>query len=136
MERLHLSAARCPCLSENKTCQQVCRNHCGGEIVWSVSAVGKKVGGEEMNYEDFLRSKIPVPEVAGFAPDTECPAWFKPHQSDCCHWAIPNAEPRQKQISRLQRHRVCRDGQDKKEFEEKCRNGWYDACASAVEADR
>jgi len=24
----------------------------------------------------------------------------------------------------------------KKEFEEKCRNGWYDACASAVEADR
>jgi hypothetical protein len=36
---------------------------------------------------------------------------------------------------------VYRNGQfvatakTKKEFEEKCRDGWYDACADAVEAD-
>ena len=41
-----------------------------------------------MNYEEFLRSKIPVPEMAGFEPETQCPEWFKPHQTDCCHWAI------------------------------------------------
>ena len=41
-----------------------------------------------MTYEEFLRIKIPVPEMAGFEPQTECPDWFKPHQADCCHWAI------------------------------------------------
>ena len=41
-----------------------------------------------MNYSEFLRSKIPMPSMDGFVPDTQCPEWFKPHQVDCCHWAI------------------------------------------------
>lgn len=35
-----------------------------------------------------MRSKIPVAHGDGFEPPSECPDWFKPHQVDCCHWAI------------------------------------------------
>jgi len=41
-----------------------------------------------MNYQEFLLSKIPTVAQDGFEPESECPDWFKPHQSDICHWAI------------------------------------------------
>ena len=41
-----------------------------------------------MNYQEFLRSKMPVVESDGFEPKTDCPAWFKDHQRDCVNWAI------------------------------------------------
>lgn len=40
------------------------------------------------DYRAFLRSKMPVQEQLGFEPQTPCPDWFKPHQVDCCNWAI------------------------------------------------
>lgn len=40
------------------------------------------------SYEEFLRSKMPFVEGDGFIPETDVPEWFKPHQSDCVHWAI------------------------------------------------
>ena len=39
-------------------------------------------------YSRFLLSKIPQAEQFGFEPATRCPEWFKPHQVDCCNWAI------------------------------------------------
>lgn len=39
-------------------------------------------------YQQFLRTKIPTASKDGFIPDTPCPEWFKPHQIDCCNWAI------------------------------------------------
>jgi len=41
-----------------------------------------------MDYQEFLRSKIPTVAQEGFEPVSECPEWFKPHQADICHWAI------------------------------------------------
>lgn len=41
-----------------------------------------------MDYQEFLKSKIPPVAKDGFEPTSECPEWFKPHQSDICHWAI------------------------------------------------
>ena len=41
-----------------------------------------------MNYQEFLRSKMPVIEADGFEPSTDCPEWFKDHQRDCVNWAI------------------------------------------------
>jgi len=62
MERLRQLAARRSCLSENKTCQQVCRNHCGCEIVGSLSSVGEKSGGEEMKAIEFVNQYIEILE--------------------------------------------------------------------------
>ena len=39
-------------------------------------------------YREYLRSKKPVVEGDGFEPRSPYPAWFKPHQADCCNWAI------------------------------------------------
>lgn len=40
------------------------------------------------SYQEFLKSKVPVVENDGFEPESHCPEWFKPHQVDCCQWAI------------------------------------------------
>jgi len=39
-----------------------------------------------MNYQEFLRSKMPVVESDGFEPKTDCQEWFK--DRDCVNWAI------------------------------------------------
>ena len=39
-------------------------------------------------YNSFLASKMPTVEDDGFKPDVPTPDWFKPHQTDICHWAI------------------------------------------------
>lgn len=41
-----------------------------------------------MDYGEFLKTKIPIGQLDGFVPESECPDWFKPHQVDCVHWAI------------------------------------------------
>ena len=41
-----------------------------------------------MDYQDFLRSKMPPVVMDGFVPGSDCPDWFLPHQVDCVQWAI------------------------------------------------
>lgn len=41
-----------------------------------------------MDYQDFLRSKMPPVVMDGFVPESDCPDWFLPHQVDCVQWAI------------------------------------------------
>lgn len=41
-----------------------------------------------MTYLDFLKSKIPQAECAGFAPSSDCHPSLYPHQRDIASWAI------------------------------------------------
>lgn len=43
---------------------------------------------KKQTYMEFLRSKIPQAEVAGFEPTSECHESLFPHQQDICRWMI------------------------------------------------
>jgi len=52
----------------------------GSKGAWTMQTLEK--------YFNFLRSKAPISEDAGFEPPSDCPDWFRPHQKDAAQWAI------------------------------------------------